>query len=69
MVEKITSIKVEGHPDLDTIIAHYDALPILINFIKRRGGNVILDAWNIQKNRKSHFIIKDGSIVLDSKQN
>ena len=43
-------IKVEEIGDLSVIIAHYKAIPILLNFIKENGGYAALEQWDKERN-------------------
>jgi hypothetical protein len=51
-------MKIAGHGDLDTIVAHYDAIPLLIAFViskMEEGGREVLDAWDEARTKKVSY--------------
>lgn len=45
-------ITIENVGDLSVIVAHYKAIPILLNFIKENGGYDALEQWDKERNIK-----------------
>lgn len=44
------NVRVNGYPPLDVVLAHFDAIPILINALRLASLQDVLEAWDLARN-------------------
>jgi hypothetical protein len=63
-------LRVNGYPPLDVIMAHYDAIPVLVDALRRMGALDVLEQWERTRNvdngaRRVDALTQRGSLAIE----
>lgn len=50
MILTTKNVRVNGYPPLDVVLAHFDAIPVLITALRAAALQEALDAWDLARN-------------------